>query len=88
MALLEPLQQQWRVIKSNRFPCLLKEAELVPLCGVSVGVCPGSGQRGSLGGLPTPLLVLYAGGMRSTLVLLLAFRSGSWTFGLFVRYCP
>ena len=30
----------------------------------------GSGQRGGLGGLPTPFVVSSAGGMRSTLLLL------------------
>ena len=36
---------------------------------------PGAGQRDSLGGLPTPLVVLCAEGMCSTLVLFLAFET-------------
>ena len=55
----------------------------------------GSGQRGGLGVLPTPLVVLSAGDMHSTLLLLPTpcfcsqlFRSGSWVFGLFVSCYP
>ena len=34
------------------------------------GVCPGVSQKGNLDGLPTPLVVLCAGGTCSTLLLL------------------
>ena len=39
--------------------------------GEEVGMGPGSGWRHVLGGLPTPLVALSAGGMHSTLLLLL-----------------
>ena len=39
--------------------------------GEEVGLGPGSGWRHVLGGLPTPLVALSAGGMHSTLLLLL-----------------
>ena len=45
--------------------------------------------RGGLVGLPTPLAMLSAGGMRSTLLLLPALQK--WQlgfFGLFVSCCP
>ena len=46
------------------------------------------GQRGGLGGLPTPLVVLQAGGMYTTLLLLpgsLDLAAG--VLGLFVSSC-
>ena len=56
-------------------------------------MCPGVRPEGWLSGLPTPLVVLSAGGMRSTLLLLLTpyfcswlFRSGSWGF-FFWSFC-
>ena len=55
---------------------------------------PGRGQRGSLGGLPTPLVVLCAGGMPSpwafasnTLLLLLALHKRQLDLGFFVLFC-
>ena len=59
----------------------------------------GRARAGALGGLPTPPVVLSAGGVYSTLLLLLTpcfcselLRSGSCTFGgggdLFVSCCP
>ena len=61
---------------------------------MKVGVCPGVRPEGWLSGLPTPLVVLSAGGMRSTLLLLLTpyfcswlFRSGSWGFFFLVFLC-
>ena len=60
-------------------------------------MCPGVGPEGWLKGLPTPLMVLCAGGMRCTLLLLPTpcfcsrlFRSGRWGFGLILspRICP
>ena len=38
------------------------------------------GQRGGLGGLPVPLVVVCAGGMQSTCFCSWFFRSGSWAF--------
>ena len=62
------------------------------LHGVRVGVCPGVGRRGGLGVLPIPLVVLCAGGMGSTLLLLRALQK--WQLGFLVvlyllsRICP
>ena len=66
---------------SDSFPCLLP-----PQGGAGWflvwGESPGRlGQRGSLDGLPTPLLVLCAGGMPSALLLLLTPGFCSWLFG-------
>ena len=56
-----------------------------------VGYVRGSGQRGGLDGLPTPLVVLSAGGVGSTLLLLPTswfcsyfFISGIWVFLVFL----
>ena len=55
--------------------------------GRGYGCVQGSGQRGGLGHLPTPLVAFYAGGMCSTLLLLPTpcfcsrlFKSGRWVF--------
>ena len=47
-----------------------------------MGCVQGSGRRGGLGGLPTPLVVLRAGGMRRTLLLLPALQK--WQLGVLV----
>lgn len=53
----------------------------------------GLGQRGGLGGLRTPLVVLCAGGMCNTLLLLPAPQVGSWkldfwSFCILFINCP
>ena len=53
-----------------------REAEQLP----SVGCVQELGQRGGLGGLPVPLVVVCAGGMRCTCFCSWFFRSGSWPF--------
>ena len=91
-ALLGPLLQQWGARTSYRFPCSL--APLVggkwagSLYGVSIGGVQGSGQRGGLSVLSTPLVVLSAGSVLSTLLLLwtpcfFAPRSSEMTVGRF-----
>ena len=57
--------------------------------GGGEGCVQGSGCRAALGGLPTTLVVLSAGDMRSALFLLPALQKlqlGFW--GLFVSCCP
>ena len=49
--------------------------------GRRVGMGPGSGWRHVLGGLPSSLVALSAGGIRGTLLLLLAFASEVAGFG-------
>lgn len=44
-------------------------------------------QRGGLGSLPTPLVVLCAGSMPSTMLLLPAPQKGQVVCDLFVSYC-
>ena len=56
------------------------------LYGVRGGVSPRVGLQSVVGGLPAPLLVLSAGGMRSILLLLPALQK--WFFGLCVSCCP
>ena len=56
------------------------------LYGMRGGVSPRVRLQGVLGGLPAPLVVLSAGGMRSILLLLLALQK--WFFGLCVSCCP
>ena len=63
------------------------------LYGVKVGVCPGDRPGvGGLGALPTPLMVVCAGGRRRTLLLLLALQKwqlGVWSFCILLsRICP
>ena len=74
---------------SNRFLCLLtcslaKEGQAGSLYGVRVEV----GIRGGLGGLPDHLVVLGAGSMCSTLLLLLALQKWQLVIlGFNVSYC-
>ena len=82
------LQQGW-ARTSNRFPCSPRRGKLVPYMGVRVGVYPGVGPKGWLR-FAHPFVVLCAGGMPSTLLLLPTscfcswlFRSGSWSFCIF-----
>ena len=56
------------------------------LYGVRGGVSPRVGLQSVVGGLPAPLLVLSAGGMRSILLLLPALQK--WFFGLCASCCP
>ena len=62
------------------------------LYGVRVGVYPGVRQEDGLGGLPTPLVVLSAGGVLSALLLLLALQKwqlGFWSFCILLSIiCP
>ena len=74
-------------------------AELAPYMGWVQGSIQVLGQRGGLGRLPTPKVVLSTGVMCNTMVLLRTlyfcsqlFRSGSWVFLVFLyllsRICP
>lgn len=63
----------------NRFPCLLSEEGRESW---SLIWGEGSGQRGGLGGLPTPLVVPGAGVMHRSLLLLRYLTSGSWVCDL------
>ena len=59
-----------------------------PFYGVRVGVGPGVGLEGWLRwSAHTPLVLLCAGGMSSTLLLLLAPQKWQLGFGLFVSCC-
>lgn len=90
------LLQHGVVRTSNRFPCLLASwggSTLVPYRGVEVETCPGMDLEGWLRCLPVPVVVLHAGGMPSTLLLLPIQCFCSWLFksvvgfpGLFVSY--
>ena len=55
---------------------------LSPLVGGKVLPYRGLGQRGGLGGLPTPLMVLGAGIMHGNLLLLLESQKQRLVFGL------
>ena len=72
-ALLRLWRLQEGVKTSNRFPCTLSEqgASWFLIWGEGSGCVQGSGRRAGLRVLPTPLVVLCARGMRSTLLLLL-----------------
>ena len=77
----------------NRFPALsLRWDERLPHVGSGWGPDRGLGWRCGSGGVPTPLVVVCAGGMRNTLLLLWALQK--WQLGFLVslyllpRICP
>ena len=83
------LQHKW-VRTSYQRPCFFPEAgegQAGPLYGVRRGQICGLGQRGDLGDLSAPLVVMSAGIMCSTLLLLSESRKLQLGFGLTVSYC-
>ena len=92
-ALLGPLLQQGGAKTSESFPCSLPKegCRLVPYMGRGLGCVQALAQRGYLGGLPTPWVVLRAGGIHSTLLLFLALQKWWLGFVFFIllsRICP
>ena len=78
------LQHEGAKTITGPLACSLRGGRAGPLNGVRVGGgVQGSGRRGGLGCLPTPLVVLCAGCMCSTL-LLLQTPYFCWVFGLSV----
>ena len=75
------LQQEGAKI-SNGIPCLLPERGRAGPLGVMVGAIGGSGQRGGLGGLSTPLVMLCAGIILSTCFWSWHLRNGSWVLAV------
>ena len=83
-----PLPSPSRGTKNTQFPLLARLApkagvqgdDLVPYMGWGHRCVQGLGCRGGLGGLPTPLVVLSAGAMCSTLLLLPTPSFCSWLF--------
>ena len=85
-ALLGLMVHHEGVKTSDRCPCSLPREATVPLNGMRVGEIGGLGWRGDLGGLPTSLVVLYAGILHSALFLLPRPQKWQFNFSLFVSF--
>lgn len=80
--------REWgQVTNAPAFSLKSGEGQVGPLYVVRIGQMCGLGRRGDLGDLSTPLVVLCAGIMCNTLLLL--SEPGKWQlgFGLTVSYC-
>ena len=87
-AFLDPLLQ-WERLRTNKDALAhswgVEGGKLVPYMGRG-GTGQGSGQRGGLGGVPTPLVVLCSGHAQYLLLFLATRGSGSLVFSYLVSH--